>query len=92
MILLVVILFGVFKVPVIDNSKLNKLQPKFKGEHFWIVSVAYKCNPEMQDSVFIADHENIVMFNGPGCYFCYSFYTSEIASQPCRGEGFESLS
>jgi hypothetical protein len=71
----------------VDPKELKERIPKFKGEHFWVISVTYKFDPETTDaSSFIADHENAVSVMGPGCYHCVMYYTPEVASQKCRGD------
>lgn len=74
---------------LINQDELREKLPIFEGKHFWVVNVVFRANPENMENEkepFYADHENIVNFNGPGCYFCYQFYTPEIAAQKCRAD------
>lgn len=54
------------------------------GNHYWIWTVAYKCqNPEEKEQVHL-DQENLLTIQGPGCLHCEQPYTPQLALRRCK--------
>jgi hypothetical protein len=61
------------------------------GEHLWIVTGAWKVNPEQWHSpdpnvTPLLDSENLLSVAGPGCYWCEAYYSPTLATRRCPGE------
>lgn len=58
------------------------------GEHLWIMTAAWLIpDPRAlrDDSLKLLDTENMVAFEGPGCFKCEKPFSNRVARQPCRG-------
>lgn len=72
---------GIDRIPPYDPER---------REHYWIVTLAYRVTPERflnpDFAPPILDHECLAAFLGPGCFYCETPYSPELAARPCLGE------
>jgi hypothetical protein len=59
------------------------------GRHLWVMTAAWIIgNPGSArdpDVIKLMDRENLVVFQGPGCFKCEQPYSARLAQKPCRG-------
>jgi hypothetical protein len=62
--------------------------PPFRGEHFWMVAVAYHVLPELVSMAGPSslDHENIVSVTGIFCCYCDRPLIEYLIKEPCNGQ------
>lgn len=76
---------GGFKVEAIH--KFQAPLPKLvAGEHFWIMTAAWRVIPPVAKQQIMLDLENLITIDGPGCFWCGVHYESPQGKQPCRGD------
>lgn len=73
-----------------ETDQMHKI-PDFdstKREHYWLMIASFHVKPEIwkpEDRANL-DMENLVSLVGPGCFYCESSYSAELASKPCAGD------
>lgn len=67
-----------------DIDRIPPYDPE-TGQHFWIVTLAYRVTPE-HFARLILDHESLVAFVGPGCFYCETVYSPDLATRRCKGD------
>lgn len=59
------------------------------GEHLWVMVAAWiiadPASARDPDVVKLMDRENLVQFNGPGCFKCEKPYSAKMAKRRCLG-------
>lgn len=64
-----------------------------RGEHLWIVITAHRVGDDMirrlnrgeDPGTGLLDHENLLTFEGPGCFKCEQPYSRYLAHRKCTG-------
>lgn len=65
----------------------DRFPPQKPGEHLWNLIAMFRiANPEA-GARYDLDIENLVTIEGPGCYWCETPFSPEVAAKPCRGHG-----
>lgn len=57
-------------------------------KHLWIVCNFFRCDPAalLGGAQLMMDRENLIGISEPGCYHCGIPYSTELASQLCKGD------
>lgn len=59
------------------------------GEHLWVMVAAWRIadpsTAQDPDVLKLMDAENLVQFNGPGCFKCERAYSGKMAKRRCLG-------
>jgi hypothetical protein len=60
------------------------------GAHLWVMVAAWIiADPRSAadpDVIKLMDRENLVQFQGPGCFKCEQPFSNRLARKPCRGK------
>jgi hypothetical protein len=58
-------------------------------EHIWVMVAAWIIaqpgSARDPDVIKLLDRENLVQFQGPGCFKCEQPYSAALAAKPCKG-------
>jgi hypothetical protein len=82
---------GVRYQPATPRAMMARLLAADKpGGHVWVMVAAWlMANPasaDNPDAGNLLDAENLVQFQGPGCFKCERPYSPKLAAQRCRGK------
>lgn len=59
------------------------------GEHLWIMAGAWLISDPASvyngDVIKFLDSENLITFDGPGCFKCEKAYSGQMAKRRCQG-------
>lgn len=66
-----------FRVPPFDERS---------GEHLWVMASAWRVHPQKWGTdPPVLDQENLLVLDGPGCFYCEEVYTERLARRRCTG-------
>jgi hypothetical protein len=81
---------GVRYVPIGPEQMEQRLRhADAPGKHIWVMVAAWiigePASASDPDVIKLMDRENLVQFQGPGCFKCEKPYSGQMAKRPCRG-------
>ncbi len=81
---------GVRYQPIPADRLNRRLQAADRpGEHLWVMVAAWliadPASARDPDALKLMDAENLVQFNGPGCFKCERPYSGQMAKRRCLG-------
>jgi hypothetical protein len=81
---------GIRYQPIPADRLQRRLQAADRpGEHIWVMVAAWliadPSSARDPDALKLMDAENLVQFNGPGCFKCERPYSAKMAKRRCLG-------
>ena len=64
-------------------DRIPEFDPR-SGEHLWTIFTMYRWGGPTVETPTL-DVENLLSVMGPGCYYCESVYSDQLAKRRCKG-------
>lgn len=62
-----------------------ELPARVQGKHMWVIVSMHSVRPR-ENGEYILDKENLLVIDGPVCYWCEKRWSTNLEDQPCKGD------